>query len=201
MSLWHSLTRTSDMDKHTVQRPRHLGEIERVDEQARVSDLPSAAAAHEAPKLLLDGPPSPRRLLLQDAKRSEVALGGHDPFHGGGTEGADQLVLEVCDAQVETESFHVRASEVGAEAGPLEGAPEVSLLRSVTEARHSDAMPLGAEQIQEASDVRRTTHRDNRDAFSVEVPTTALSERFERDLVAHPFNEDDRAGGEGPTRR
>ena len=56
----------------------------------------------------------------------EVTLGVDDPFHGGGTEGADQLVLEVRHAYVETESFHLGASEVGADAGPLEAASEVA---------------------------------------------------------------------------
>jgi hypothetical protein len=41
------------MSKYTVHRPRHFSEIQRVDEQGRVLDLPAAAGAHEAPKLLL----------------------------------------------------------------------------------------------------------------------------------------------------
>jgi hypothetical protein len=54
----------SDVSKYTVQRPRHLGEIQRVDEETRVADLPAGAAAHEAPQLPFDSLPSPRRLLL-----------------------------------------------------------------------------------------------------------------------------------------
>ena len=57
------------MSKYLVKRPRHLGELKRLDEQARVSDLPPAAAAHEAPKLLLVGPSLPRSLLLEGAER------------------------------------------------------------------------------------------------------------------------------------
>jgi hypothetical protein len=38
----------SDMSKYAVQWPRHLGEIQRVNEQTRVSDLPAAAAAQPA---------------------------------------------------------------------------------------------------------------------------------------------------------
>ena len=36
------------------------------------------------------------------------------------------------------------------------------------------------------------------DALGVEVPTTALGERFERELVADPFDEHDRTRREGP---
>jgi hypothetical protein len=78
------------MSKYSLERPRHVAEIDGVNEQSRVSDLPAAAAAHEAPKLLLGGPSLPRRLLLEGAERSEVSLRVDDLFHGGGTEGADQ---------------------------------------------------------------------------------------------------------------
>ena len=116
--------------------------MQRVDEQARVSDLPASATTHEAPKLLLSGPSLPRRLLLEGAERSKLTLGVEDLFHGGGTERADQLILQVCDAHVETERFHIGATEVGAEAGSLETAPEVTFLCGVTEARQSDIKPL-----------------------------------------------------------
>ncbi len=180
------------MSEYEVKRPRHAGQIQCIDEQTRVSDLPAAAAAHEAPKLLLGGPLLPRRLLLEGAEGSKVSLSVNDAFDRGGTESADQLVLEVCDAHVEAESCHVGASEVGAEAGPLETAPEVALLCGVTETRHPEVKPLRAEQIQEPSYGLRTPDWHNGNALSVEIPTTALSKRFERALVADPFDEHDR---------
>jgi hypothetical protein len=180
------------MSKYQVKRSRHLAEIQRVDEQTRVSDLPAAAAAHEAPKLLFSGASLPRRLLLQGAERSKLTLSVHDLFHGGGTESADQLVLQVCDADVETESFHIGASEVGAEASPLETALEVALLSGVTETRQPDVKPLRAEPIQEPPDGLRTPNWHNGNALSVKIPTTALSKRFERALVTDPFNDHDR---------
>ena len=152
----------------------------------------AATGAHEAPKLLLIGASLLRRLLLERAERSKLTLSVNDLFHGGGTEGSDQLVLQVCDAHVETERFHVSAGELGAEAGPLETAPEMALFPGVTEARQSHIEPLRAEEIQEASDVHRTPNRNDGDAFSAKVPTMALSYRFERKLVADPFNKHDR---------
>jgi hypothetical protein len=83
------------MSKYQVKRPGHLAEIKRLDQQTRVSDLPAAAAAHEAPKLLLRGPSSPLRLLLEGAEGSKVSLSVNDLFHAGGTESADQFVLQV----------------------------------------------------------------------------------------------------------
>jgi hypothetical protein len=185
------------VSKYAVERPGHLGEVQRVDEQTRVSDLPPAAAAHEASKLLLVGPSLPRRLLLESAEGGKVPLSLDDLFHGGSAERADQLVFQVRDAHVETESFHVGPGEVGAEAGPLESALEVDLLCGVTETSECDVKPLRSEQIQEASDVRRTPDRHNGNALIVELPATALSQGFERELVADPFDKHDRTGEEG----
>jgi len=185
------------MSKYQVERPRHLGEIKCIDEQTRISDFPAAAAAHEAPKLLLGGPSLPRRLLLEGAEGSKLSLSVNDLFHGGGAESADQLVLQICDAHIETQLFHVDASEMRAEAGPIETAPEVALLRGVTETRQLDVKPLGAEQIQEPPYGLRTPNWHNGNALSVKIPTAAFSERFERALVADPFNEHDRARVDG----
>ena len=171
--------------------------MQRVDEQARVSDLPASATTHEAPKLLLSGPSLPRRLLLEGAERSKLTLGVEDLFHGGGTKRADQLILQVCDAHVEPECFNIGPSEVGAKAGALEAALEGALLCGVTEARQSDVQPLRTEPGQEASDVRCATDRHDGDALSLEPPTTALGQRFERELVADTFNQDDRTCTEG----
>jgi hypothetical protein len=80
-----------------------LGEIKRSDEQTRVSDLPPGAAAKEAPKLILRGPPLPGSLLLEGPERAEVTLSVDDLFDSGGAESTDQFVLQVCLAHVETE--------------------------------------------------------------------------------------------------
>ena len=180
------------MSKYQVKWPGHLGEIKRLDEQTRVSDLAAAAASHKAPKLLLSGPSVPRRLLLEGAEGSKVSLSVNDLLHGSGTKSSDQLVLQVCDAHVETESFHLGASQVGAEAGPLEPAAELAFLRGVTETRQPYVKPLRAEQTQEPCYGLRTPHWHNGNALSVKIPTTALSERFERALVADPFDQNDR---------
>src|SRR5438477_6539829 len=137
------------MSKHQVERPRHLGQIERLDEQTRIPDLATAAAAHEAPELLLGGPSLPRRLLLKGAEGSKVSLSFDDLFDGVGAESADQLVLQVGVAHVEAELFHVGPGEAGAETGPLETAPERHLLCSVAETRQPDVKPVRAEPIQE----------------------------------------------------
>jgi hypothetical protein len=48
-----------------------------------------------------------------------------------------------------------------------------------------------AEPVEEASDARRAPDRHNRDAFGGKVPTAALSQSFEGELVAYTFNEYD----------
>ena len=99
------------MGQRPVERPRHLGEIQRIDEQPCVPDLSTAAAAHEAPKLLLGCATSPLGLFLECAKRSKLTFGFDDLLHAGGTESADQLVLQVCRAHEEAQPLHVGAGE------------------------------------------------------------------------------------------
>jgi len=144
------------------------------------------------PELVLGRPSLPRRLLLEGAEGSEVALGVDDLFHRVGTESADQLVLQVCDAHVETECLHGGAGEVGAELRPLQSALEVALLACVTEPGEPDVQTLRAEPIEEAADRLRTPDRQDGDVLGVEIPAAALCERFERVLVADPFDQHDR---------
>src|SRR6266508_5085452 len=155
----------------------------------RVPNLPAGAAANEAPQLRIGALPSPRRLLLEGAERSEVALGVENAFDGGGAKCTDQLVLQVYDTDVETQPLHVEARELGAEAGPLETVPEQTLLARVTETGQSHVRPLGAESSQEAPQRLRTADWHDRDALPVEVPTTTRSEGFERDLIADSFDQ------------
>jgi hypothetical protein len=63
------------MSKHQVKGPGHLGEIQRIDVQSRVSDLRLPPLPHEAPKLLLD-----RALVadpLNEQDRTQVDACGH----------------------------------------------------------------------------------------------------------------------------
>ena len=67
-----------------VERPGYSGRIERLDEPTRVADLATAAAAHEAPKLLLDRTAPPLGLLLERAERGEVSVRLDDLLHARG---------------------------------------------------------------------------------------------------------------------
>jgi hypothetical protein len=180
------------VSKHAVERARYLGEIERLEKEPRVTELPAVGAAHEPSQLPFDVLSSPRRLLLEGAKGSEIALSVEESFDGGKTERTYQLVLQVCNANVKAQPFHVDASEVGAEAGQLETAPEDFLLASVTETSQSRVRPAGAESGQELPYRLRTPDRHDRNALAVEIPTTARSEGLQRDLIADSFDEDNR---------
>jgi hypothetical protein len=185
------------MRERTVEWPRNLVQIQRRDEQPCVANLSTAAATHEAPKLLLSWTTSPRGLLLECAKRSQLTLGVNDLFHAGGAESADQLVLQVCRADEETQPLHVEASEPGAEASPLETAPEVSLLSGVAEAGQPDVQPSRAEGVQELSDGLGAADRHNGNPLGAKIAATALSQRLQRAFVAEPLDQDDRTRAAG----
>ena len=179
------------MREHSNERPRYAGRIERVDKQARVADLPAVGAAHEASQLRFDSPPSPRRLLLEGAEGSEVALRLEDGFDGGGTETADQLVFEIRDADVEAETLHLGPREARAEARTFEGAPEDGLFACIAEAGDGEAGALRAEVGQKLPDAVGASDRDNPDALGSKVRAAPRRQRFEGDLVAQPFDGDD----------
>jgi hypothetical protein len=76
---------------------------------------------------------------------------------------------------------------------PLESTPEMALLPDVTQARRCGIQAARAQQVQETRDVRRSTHRHDSNALGLELPATAPGKRLERQLVAEPFDEHDRA--------
>jgi hypothetical protein len=177
------------MGKDSFERPGHLLELEHFDEQLRVADLPTATAAHEASQLFLSGAPAPLGLLLERAEGSEVTFSIDDFDYRGDAQRADQLILEIRDAHVETEAFHSIAVEVAAHAALLETAPELPFLRGVAQTRQLDIEPLRTEVLQGAPDSLRTAHRDDGDALGVQIPTAAPGQCLERSLVAPPLDE------------
>jgi hypothetical protein len=168
-------------------------EIQRADEQGRRTDLAAATCAQEASELFLGGPFPPLGLLLESAERHQVALLFEDPFNGVITEAADQLVLEVRDAHVETEILHAVAGEIDAEARQFETAPEVAFFSGVAQTREPSVAPTGAEDVEGAPDVRRAADRHDGHALRTQVPTATGSERFQRASVTQSFDEHDRA--------
>ena len=183
------------MGDQAVERPGHAGQIERVDEQRRGLDLPAARVPMKRRSWSECGRPLHAGCFWNVRNDSEVTLGVDDPLHGRDAQGADQLVLQVGDADEEPESLHAGAREVGAEAGPLERALEMALLPCVAEAREPEAEPRRAEPVEEAADGLRTPDRDDGDALGVEIPTAASGKRLERALVADPLDEHDRPCG------
>ena len=103
-----------------------------------------------------------------------------------GPRGPDQLILEVSDADVETEPLHVVSGQVRPETGPLEAAPEVVLLLHVAETGQLERLASGAVQLEEAPDRLGASHRDDDDPFRFEVAALPLGERLDRVPVAGP---------------
>ena len=132
----------------------------------------------------MQGPVLPGGLLLEGPEGAQVAVSLDHPLDGRRPERADQLVLEILDADVEAEPLKIRTSEVGSEPGPFQAAPEVALLGRVAEAGEPDVESLRPEVIQEPSYRLRAADRDDRDALGVEVPLVPLGKGLDRDLVA-----------------
>src|SRR6476646_10297712 len=147
------------MGEHEVERSRHLGEVEGLDQQGSEPALAAAFAPEEAAELGLAVTSPPRRLVLQRAQRRELILGFDDPLNTIDAECADELFLQVGLAGVETEAFQVGASEVGTETRPFERAYEVALFARIVETCQPNVEAIGAVHLEEAPDVGGTAHR------------------------------------------
>src|SRR5438552_1074942 len=93
---------------------------------------------------------------------------------GGRTQRPNQLVLEVCGADEETEAFHRVASKADAQTSPLQCAPEVILLSGVTETGQSQSGTTRAIESQRSADVGGAPNWHDGDAFGFEISTTPL---------------------------
>src|SRR5262249_28420518 len=138
------------MGEDGIERPRDVGQIERVDEQLRVQDFAAAAATHEPVKLRRHAAALLRGLLLERTERSKLALVVDDLLHRVNPERSDQLVLEVRVAHVEPERLHVLAREAGRDAGAFKAAPEVALLTDIAQSRQNKVHTVWSEPFQEA---------------------------------------------------
>src|ERR1700750_3227083 len=146
-----------------------------------VADLPAGAGAHEAVQLLVAGSVTVGGLPGEGQERPALALGLDQDLDPAGAERADQLVLQVRDAD-EVRRF-----------GSVQAASEIALLPLVAQAGQPDAEPARAEQVHEAPDVGRAAHRDHEDAFGVQVTPGPFGQSLYRGLVAHPLYQDHRA--------
>ena len=82
-----------------------------------------------------------RRLPLENSKGPELAASLDDLLDRIHTQGADQLVLEILDANEESQRLHIGPCQIGAEAGTLQTTPEVTLLADVAQTSQPDAEP------------------------------------------------------------
>jgi hypothetical protein len=178
------------MSEHTVEWARHAVEVERIDERCCELNFP---VIEEATELFLGAPCSMRGLLLVCAERNQLPMGGEYFLHHIGAETTNQFVLQIRFAYVESEAFHVGASEVVTEAGPLKSKPEVALFSCVTETGQPSARSLMAVDPQEAADCLCAADRHNGNALGNEIPSTTRSEGLQGDLVADAFDQHDRA--------
>jgi hypothetical protein len=112
-----------------------------------------------------------------------------------GAEGADQLVLEVRDAHEEAQPFKIRARQARSKAGPLQGPLEVALLCHVTEACDLEVEAPRAVPIEVAADGLRTADRKDGNSLGFEVPSVALGQRLDGELIADSFDQHDRTHG------
>ena len=128
-----------------------------------------ATVLQPAAQLSLDRPPTPVKLVLEVAERVELALSGDDFFDPVSAERADQLVLEVCGADVRRVA---------------EDTPEPSFLVGVAQA--DDVLTVVLRRC--PANRLRTADRDDLDPGQIEAEPLGYS--FQGDSVGNALNED-----------
>ncbi len=177
----------SEAVEQPVQRRRYAVGVQRLDQEAPVTDLAPLLRTEEAPHLPLGAAPLLRGLAQEDAQGALVAVLPEESAHPVRAERADQLLLQVGGADEEV----VRRREEGT----LPAAYVVAALRLVAQPGEPQAQSGRAEESCEAPDAHRPAHRQDAHALGRQVPAAPLGQRVDGGRVAEPFEEDGRTDG------
>ena len=146
-------------------------------EQAGVAELASGARTQEPAQLRGQLPITPGRLFLQTAERTEVAFALDDGFDVRGTEGSDQFILEILDADEEAKTFSVGG-----------GSANEELLGFVHDASHLDSLILKVLDVP-SKGLRSPDGYDDR-TFRLQISSQTLSQGLQCHEVTDSFDED-----------
>ena len=172
--------------EYGVEWLRHAVEVDRIDEQPRVTELAIRARAQEAPQLRFPGLPPPRGLPLHGAKRAKIALRAEKLLGQRGARRADELFFQILHADMKAQPLQVGTRAGRADTGRREAPPDDVLRPGITQAGETCPCPRRAEPPQVTGERVRAAGRDDRDAFRAEAPAAAASQRFNRDLSLIP---------------
>jgi hypothetical protein len=184
---------TGDRPDQQVEGPWKGGQVEGIDQEPRVLDLPAAGRAEEAaqPSVVRVGPV--RRLAPEDVERREVPATLDDVQHPVRPECADELFLEVVDTCEEAERLQRHAVGRVPETGTTQPAPDEALLGGVVEPDQPGAEPARPEPLRVVAEVGRTPGRGDRDPLADQVDVEPRGEGEYGDLVADALDEHDGA--------
>lgn len=166
--------------------------IERLDEQAPVAHFAGGASPHEPPQLLIDRTPGVLRLLAEDLERAQLALATEQVEDGVNAESPDEFVLEIGDADEETEPVERRSNPVDLRPCVRQRANDVPLLPLVVETGDRDRVRLLLHASQHAPEVGDTTGGEYVHPLSAQVDTAPLGERPHRLGIALALYEHER---------
>jgi hypothetical protein len=128
------------------------------------------------------------RLVLEDAKGSQVSLRRQDLFDACAAKGTDEFVFEVGIADEKSELLHSVAGQVRSEPRALETAPKVALLGDVAEAHNPNVQSVRPEFAERPTCVRGAAKGEHPDAR--QFPATTPGECLDRDAIAGALDEE-----------
>ena len=157
----------SDVREHRSSGRGTRVEIQRLDEQARVADLAAAAAAHEAPELLLGGRPRHAGCFwrVRNAGRSPSR---RPPVRRRRRRGRGSVRPRGRRRTRRSRASHLGAREIGAEAGTLEPRRKSRSSPASQRPASPTSSPCGPNRSRKRPIVLRAAHRHDGHALGVE---------------------------------
>ena len=184
----------SDRGDESGERPRQRSEVERSDKQWRVMDLAATSSTHEPPEPGVVRLPLLRGLLLKNPERREITLLGKDLLDPRDTERPNQLVLEIGIADEEVLVLQIADGGGVPHTDRIESFVEETHLGQIAQPGYPYVQPGRTVAPEKMTDVSRSVHRKNGNAFGPQITIAPRRQCHHRTLIADSFDENHRRG-------
>jgi hypothetical protein len=163
--------------------------FQRENEEARVAQLPACARTQESAKLIDEASVPPGGLLLERAKRGEVALVRQDRFKGVGPDRANELVFQVAVANEEARCFEVAACIGLRVARSRQLTAKEPLFGSIAQAADAQSGASRPEMSKEPRHRLSAADRYYGHAFLRQVPCLEACQSLDGNLIADTLDQ------------
>ncbi|SNX61257.1 hypothetical protein SAMN06272735_3215 [Streptomyces sp. TLI_55] len=181
----------SETGEQPVERSRHPILIERLDENAPITDLAPLLRTEKPPELLLRSPPLLRRLLQKDLQRPRLPLLPHELPHPRHPQRPDELILKIRRANKDP---------LLPRTAPLKSTHVIRSLPLITQPHKPKPQPGGPEQPRIAPHIHGPTHGQHAHPLPLQIPPPPLREGIDGGNITKPLKQHDDPNAQHPSK-